>query len=362
MRSSCSVESKKKPETKLSQNTGYACLLRPWKTTSEEFLNSTQTITSAHPENRFIFALRFMAFPILTIVLYPLFIFGVGSDHFCIQGVWVIVLTYCLFCVGGSFHEAVHETLFLNPATNRTVGRAIGVFIGIPFTVFKETHRQHHACLNTPGDYELWPYSDPAKSLTFRRTFVWLDLCLGIVTAPWIYGRIYFSRDSALKPEVRNTIRMEYLSIVAVWLILLGGLVLILHRRGYDWQQFDPVWLLPLLLSPVLNTARKFVEHLGLTSRDPLLGTRTVVGGNWFSRLSRYLNFDIAVHGPHHRYPKARHFELAPRLRAYQQQHTEVHVPVFRSYLSAFLHTLPYLWKNPATGDHTAVSSSQNIA
>ncbi len=316
-------------------------------------MNSIQSAASESGESRFVFALRFMAFPVLAIVLYPLFIFGVGSYDALTQCVWVIVLTYCMFCVGGSFHEAAHDTLFRNPTPNRIVGRAIGVVIGIPFTVYKETHRQHHACLNTPGDYELWPYCDPATSLGFRRLFVWIDLSLGVVTAPWIYGRIYFSEVSPLKPETRRTIRMEYLTIGGVWLVLITGLVLVLNARGYDWRQFDPVWLLPLLLSPVANTARKFVEHLGLTSREPLLGTRTVVGGNWLSRLLRYLNFDIAVHGPHHRYPRARHFELAPRLKAYQCQHPDLQVPVFPNYLSAFLHTLPSLWNNPATGDHS---------
>ena len=317
-------------------------------------MNTNPFTKSLHDESRLVFALRFMAFPVLAIVLYPLFIAGVGSDSIIIQCVWVIIVTYCLFCVGGSFHEAAHDTLFQNTATNRIVGRAIGMVIGIPFTVYKETHRQHHACLNTSGDYELWPYSDPETSLAFRRFFVWLDLCVGVVTSPWIYGRIYFSGDSVLKPEARRTIRMEYLAMGGAWLVLIGGLVLILNAREYDWRQFDPVWLLPLLLSPVANTGRKFVEHLGLTSREPLLGTRTVVGGNRLSRLFRYLNFDIAVHGPHHRYPKARHFELAPRLEEYQSSHPDQQVPVFPSYLSAFLHTLPCLWKNPATGDHSA--------
>jgi len=293
----------------------------------------------------------------LAIILYPLFVMGVGPDDVLTRCLWVIVLTYCLFCVGGSFHEAAHDTLFRKPATNRMVGRIIGSVIGIPFTVYKETHRQHHACLNTSRDPELWPYSDPTTSLMFRRIFVWLDLCLGIVTAPWIYGRIYSSGDSRLKSATRRTILLEYVVMALFWFVVVGTLVAVLTMQNYDWSQFQLIWLLPLVLSPTVNTARKFVEHLGLTSQDPLLGTRTVVGGTRLSRLLRYLNFDIAVHGPHHRYPKARHFELAPRLDAYQSQHPDRQVPVFRSYTAALLDTLPSLWTNPAAG---FVSTSQS--
>jgi len=308
-----------------------------------------QTINLA-PETQLVFWLRFLAFPALAILLYPLFIMGYGGDHPLVRITWVIGLTYCWFCVGGSFHEFTHETLFRSPAANRWVGRMIGLLIGIPYTVYRESHRRHHACLNTPGDYELWPYSDPATSLGFRRTFVWLDLVLGIFTAPYIYGRIYFGKDPKLKPETRRIIFFEYITLVVFWTAVVIGLAMFGNARGFDWSQFDPIWLLPTLLSPVVNTVRKFVEHLGLTSDDPLLGTRTIVDGNLLSRFLRYLNFDIAVHGPHHRYPKVHHDELAPKLKQYRQQHPDLPIPVFHSYMAAVWDVLPYLWKNPATG------------
>lgn len=275
---------------------------------------------------------------------------GVGGDHWIIDAAWVVGLTFCWFCVGGAFHEASHDTLFKNSTINRLVGQTIGVMIGIPYTVYKETHRRHHAYLNTAGDYELWPYSDPTVHIGLRRVFVWLDLVFGVVTAPWIYGRIYFNQDARLKPDTRRRIAREYIFVAVFWATMVGSGVLLLNARGYDWSQFRFIWLLPLLLSPVVNTARKFVEHLGLTSEDPVLGTRTVAGGNLLSRSLRYLNFDISVHGPHHRYPKASPEELPERLQDYQKAHPERPVPVFPSYTAAFLDVLPCLWNNPATG------------
>jgi fatty acid desaturase len=305
-------------------------------------------------ESQLVFWLRFLAFPALAILLYPPFVMGYGGSSPFVRMAWVILLTYCWFCVGGAFHESTHETLFKSPRANRWVGRLIGLMIAIPYTVYRETHRRHHACLNTAGDYELWPYSDPTTSLGFRRVFVWFDLIFGIVTAPHIYGRIYFSKDPKLKPEARGAIFFEYIATAIFGASIVLGLATFGNANGFDWSQFDPVWLLPMLLSPVVNTIRKFVEHLGLCSEEPLMGTRTIVGGSLLSRALRFLNFDIAVHGPHHRYPKARHFELAPRLQEYLQQNPDQEVPVFRSYSSAVWDTLPYLWKNPATGKGAA--------
>lgn len=323
-----------------------------------DVMSATATSVNPQHESQFMFSLRFLAFPALAILLYPPFVMGYGGNHLIVQVTWVAVLTYCWFCVGGSFHESTHETLFRSSGANRWVGRMTGLLIGIPYTVYRETHRRHHACLNTPGDYELWPYSDPATSLGFRRVFVWLDLMFGIVTAPYIYGRIYFCNDPKLTRETRRTIFTEYLASAFFWTAIVVGIAVYGNARGFDSSHFNPVWLLPMILSPVANTARKFVEHLGLTSDEPLLGTRTIVDGNPLSRFFRYLNFDISVHGPHHRYPKARHFELAPRLKQYQEQNPDQPMPVFHSYTAAVWDTLPCLWTNPATGNSTTPESA----
>jgi len=300
---------------------------------------------------------RFLLFPILAVALYPPFVMGWGGDGWFVRSVWVIFLTFCWFCLGGSFHESVHQTLFKHSFLNVIFGRFLGILILIPYSVYRETHRRHHVALNTVGDYELWPYSDPRASLTFRRAFVWIDLVGGVFTAPYIYGRIYFLRDPRLSPEVRRTIFLEYVSILVAWLAF--GIVLVAwtSQIGFDWRQFDPVWLLPLILSPMVNTGRKFVEHLGLVSVDPIRGTRTVVASNPLTRITSYFNFDIAVHGAHHRSPKTRHNELTSRMLAYQQEHPELAILLFGSYLAAIVDMAPCLWRCPSTGDPLASSS-----
>lgn len=101
----------------------------------------------------------------------------------------------------------------------------------------------------------------------------------------------------------------------------------------------------------MVNTGRKFVEHLGMESSDPILGTRTIVADNVLTRMTSFFNFDIAVHGPHRRNAKLNHNERTPKLRAYQQDHPELLVPVFGSYLAAIIDMAPCLWNRPSTGD-----------
>ena len=241
---------------------------------------------STAPSRLFDFWPRFLLFPALAVLLYPSFVLGWGGDSFPVRAAWVALLTFCWFCVSGAYHEAAHQTLFRRPFWNLWFGRGLGVLVLVPYTAFRETHRWHHAYLNTPDDYELWPYCDPRCSLAFRRMFVWLEILGGVLVAPYIYCRIYFVGEPRLKPDARRTIFREMVATGVIWGLVLTGLVAWANARGFDWRQFDPVWLLPLLLSPMLNALRKLIEHLGMTSRDPFLGTRTIVSGNWLSRIA----------------------------------------------------------------------------
>ncbi|MDA7504164.1 fatty acid desaturase [bacterium] len=302
---------------------------------------------------------RFILFPVLAIAAYPFFIMGIGGETWYVQTGWVLFLTYCWFCVGGAFHETVHETLFKNGAINRWYGRVLGWMVGIPYTVYRESHRRHHAYLNTPDDYELWPYSDPSTSLWFRRSFLWIDLLFGVVTAPHIYGRIFLNNDPRLSKKVRRTILLEYLALLVYWALALSVIFYFLKKPDGTYHKFQWIWILPLVLSPMVNTARKFVEHLGMQSTNPVLGTRTVVSNNWIESWLGYFNFDIAIHGPHHRYPKARHYELEAKLVDCIEKHPEEQVPVFSSYLTAFIDSAKCFWNAPQTGSHLSGHTTQ---
>ncbi len=299
---------------------------------------------------------RFLLFPAVSLLGYIGFISGVGGDSLAVKLAWSLFLGCSWACVAGSFHETVHQTIGRWRNANIWFGRIVGTFLGIPYSAYRETHIRHHAYMNTRDDYELWPYSKPGTSLGLRRICAMLNLLCAIISEPIIYGRIYFKRNSPLSAAARRTIGREYLAIIAFWgTIALTTIVLTITGTIY-WQYFDPLWLLPMQLAAMINVFRKFVEHLGMESTEPFLGTRTIIGNNVLTRVCSYFNFELDVHGPHHRFPKIAHFQLESKLTEYRRKHPDAPIPVFPTYLAAALDTIPCIWRNPGTGTNAAAA------
>jgi fatty acid desaturase len=268
------------------------------------------------------------------------------GDYLVVQAWWTLLTAYLFFCWTSCFHETSHQTLSGSATVDIWLGRFKGTTMFVPYTVYREMHIRHHAYLNMPNDWELWPYSDPATSRTFRRVFVWFDLLFGVIAAPYIVGRVYFNKNSPLKsPEVRRAIRNEYFAILLFW-----GMVWATIAYYNVWTGYLKVWIIPTIIAGIIQTGRKLTEHLGMSSYDPLFGTRTVMGKNWLTRLGAFLNFDIFVHGPHHQHPRMPHNRLAGKLRAYVNSHPGTNYPIYSKYWSAALAMLPSLFKNPGVG------------
>jgi hypothetical protein len=87
-----------------------------------------------------------------------------------------------------------------------------------------------------------------------------------------------------------------------------------------------------------------------MASYDPLLGTRTVVGTTWWTRLCTHMNFDIFIHGPHHRHPRMAPGQLRGIMNEYQMTNPTVAYPVYSSYWRAVCSMLPHLLRNPGVG------------
>lgn len=259
---------------------------------------------------------------------------------------WWFMTAYFMFCWTSCFHECAHQTLHSSKGLSIWLGRILGTVIFVPYSCYRESHIRHHAYLNKPSDFELWPYSDPNCSVAFRRAFAWFDLFVGPISAAITYGRIYWAKSSPLKePALRRVIRNEYLFIFLVW----GSLFTVLSIYGW-WWMFFKVWAIPVWLAGLYQTGRKFTEHLGMSSYDPMLGTRTVLGHNWFTRMCTFLNFDIFVHGPHHRHPRVAHNVLGKKMQEYIEAHPDKPFPLYRTYWQATREMIPYFFKNPGVG------------
>lgn len=268
------------------------------------------------------------------------------SPHWGWTTFWMAVTSYCMFCWTSCFHETAHQTLTARRSTSIWLGRLLGTLMFVPYTIYRESHIRHHAYLNKPYDWELWPYSDPRASLWFRRLFVWFDFFLGAYAAMITYGRIFWHRNSPLTdPRLRRTIQLEYAFATAFWAAALTAV----HFTN-SWGGFLRGWLIPYMIAGMYQNGRKFTEHMGMSSYDPMLGTRTVVGRNWFSRACTYLNFDIFIHGPHHRHPRVAHRTLREKMNQYVEKAPELQYPMFDSYRKAIWDTIPFLFLNPGVG------------
>jgi len=259
---------------------------------------------------------------------------------------WWAFTSYFMFCWTSCFHECAHQTLHSSKFFSIWLGRILGTAILVPYSVYRESHIRHHAYLNKPADWELWPYSDPNTSVWFRRIWAWADLMFGMATTPFMYGRIYWHKDSPLKDNsVRWAIFLEYMVILAVWVPLLTYLAM-----TNTWWTFLKVWWIPVSIASLMQTGRKFTEHIGMSSYDPMLGTRTVVGDNWITRIGTFCNFDIFIHGPHHRHPRVSHDKLGQKMHEYIAANPDKPFPLFKSYWRATWAMLPFLFKNPGVG------------
>jgi fatty acid desaturase len=288
--------------------------------------------------------LRFLFFP-AQIAAMVLVAFPWPVDHWAVRVFWMFVTSYFMFCWTSCFHETAHQTLFSSQRLSVLLGKVLGWLMFVPYTAYRETHIRHHAYLNKPSDWELWPYSDPRAPRWFRKIFVWCDLFLGFATAPIVYGRIYFSPQSPLKEEQRRAIRGEYFGMACFWAVVLG-IVAYYHA----WTTFLLVWVIPYYFAGLYQNGRKLTEHLGMQSYDPLRGTRTVIGDNFITKACTFLNFDIFVHGPHHRHPRVSHDQLEELTKKYAAEQATNPLPLFPTYLSATRDMLYWFFKEPGVG------------
>ncbi|WP_145944388.1 fatty acid desaturase [Fuerstiella marisgermanici] len=293
---------------------------------------------------------RLIAFPIIACIGQCWWMANYSPTNMAASMIWIPLLAYAWFCIGGLTHEIVHGNLNSTPLVVTVSAKIIGTVLGIPHTVYREVHMRHHAYLNTPLDWEMWPYSDPRASLRFRRIFVWFDIVFAVVATPIIWGRICFSKESPVPLPIRRTMKIEYCGIAVFWLGTIGTGIW-MHQTGrFQFQPEHFIFALPPLLATAVNGLRKIMDHVGTSSFDPLHGTRTVVGPSFITRTLSFFNFDLAVHGPHHRYPKLECSSLKQRMEEISEANPGQRYPIFPSFFAAFVDTLVAMVRNPGVG------------
>ena len=303
---------------------------------------------------------RLLAFPITACAGQIFWMANYSPDNTVASLIWIPLLTYCWFCIGGLSHEIVHDNLSISKTLSVLIARIIGTVLGIPYTVYREIHMRHHAYLNTPLDWEMWPYGDPQASLRFRRVFVWFDILFAVIATPVIWGRICYASNSPVAAEVRRTMRREYLAVFLFWTSVVGTCVWVHQTGRFEFRPEHLVFALPPILATIGNGFRKMMDHVGTSSYDPLHGTRTIAGQNFITKAISFFNFDLAIHGPHHRYPKLKHSQLMERMEEITATHPDESYPVYPSFFAAFIDTIRTIIKNPGVGLNTGCKDDLN--
>lgn len=292
---------------------------------------------------------RLLSFPVVAILGQILWMNFFEPTDWLPASVAMVVLSYCWFCIGGIAHEMVHDNLHLG-RRGVWVARLMGALLLIPHSVYREVHMRHHAYLNTPLDWEMWPYSDPHTSITFRRIFVVFDVLLAVFVTPIVWGRICFSKYSPVSAEVKKTMKREYAACGIVWFSVVAGCIW-LHETGrFTFRAEHLIFAAPPLLATMLNGCRKLMDHVGTESIDPVHGTRTIVGQSYVTRILSFFNFDLAIHGPHHRFPKLDHSQLEQKMNSLQEENPEAAYPVYSSFSAAIFDTVKRVMVTPGVG------------
>ena len=260
---------------------------------------------------------------------------GWPSGHPAFIAALILALVYFEHCWTIIFHEDAHLMLYRARWHNYFNGVLVGTLLLTPFTIYRQSHIRHHSKMNSPEDWELWPYVDPQTTPRFRRLFVVFDILLGLVVGPWTYARIFFHKDSPLtEPRIRRQIRLEYAIMIVFWAALLT-----LVAWGGFWRAFLLAYLLPAWITGMVQTMRKLVEHLGLPGDDAMGGARTIIGTGPIARFIDWTSLHISQHGLHHLFPQVPHENLEAAFQTLPPEKQKT----FPSYWSALLDTLPHL-------------------
>jgi fatty acid desaturase len=247
----------------------------------------------------------------------------------------VLVVSHLMHGQLIGFHEASHGLLRKNRSLNEFDGILIGIFSFMSFSLYRAAHQTHHMHLATPRDEELWPFVHLESPRWGRMLAALLELTLGLLFTPFIFLRSFFRDGSPIRSEkVRRRIWLELGLIVAVW----GGVLAAVYWLN-GWKYFLWMYLGPAMLAGNLQSWRKYIEHVGLTSSTLRGATRSVIAKGWLGRLVSLTLLHEPYHGVHHQHGGVPHAEL-PRYAADLEPTTpEEHAP-FPSYHHALLHLL----------------------
>jgi len=191
-------------------------------------------------------------------------------------------------------HEAVHGTLFRNPALNWAVGRLAGWWTVVDFGAFEALHRQHHGHVGDDDDPQLLDYGNLSDASRSKLAWHLLRPLLG-----W--------NVLHMLTLLRQRVRMQH-----SWPIALGELAgLIAVQLSFfvlSTAAGAHVWLglvFPVAAATVglfMSQLRGFCEHVPMPNEPAKMRLRSHCSNRLERPFLHYLNYNF--HGEHHLYPR----------------------------------------------------------
>ncbi|MBI3759668.1 MAG: fatty acid desaturase, partial [Deltaproteobacteria bacterium] len=183
--------------------------------------------------------------------------------------------------------------------------------------------------------------------------FLLVDIFLGLLAGPFIYGRIFWVKHSPLTdPALRRRIAWQYVLIVAFW----SGLIASVAYFGW-WREFTLAYLIPAYITGIVQTLRKLTEHLGLPAGDAMNGARTIISHQPLAKFASWTAFHIEAHGLHHKYPQMPHTNLE---RVLEVDGIGAQDRVYRSYWAAVRDMLPHMLR-PGVGANVTSPAATSV-
>lgn len=226
-------------------------------------------------------------------------------------------------------HEASHYLLHPKRLLNEAQGILVGTFSLVPLSSYRYVHGCHHVYLAQPGDIELWPYTDPKTSRGFRIFAATMEFIFGYIWTPLVFLRGCIIGKKMSKNQ-RLRIIAEYSLCVLLWTTILGVTA---YFNVWGWLLVG--YIVPSLMTGSMQTARRFIEHMGLYGNTPDTATRTIDDR---SLLGRFLSFTMLhgdIHGPHHVHAKIPQSHLPEALELLKDQGILTQESLFPNYWSA---------------------------
>lgn len=241
----------------------------------------------------------FIAWSLVYIALWMILMLGLyfSKENWFIQFILSILIASQLHTFTILQHDCGHKAAFQSDLANLWVGRFFAWFIFMPFTVFTELHRRHHAHLSDPKrDPDEWFYVAGKKWLFLRESlfmprFIWLSL----------------TNDFSAKVKGR-VVRELLFNAISMGLVL--HLLWINDLQMIVWLGF----IFPMLiLAIIINPISRGYEHFPLASmarsdprrRDIRFNTVTVK-----NVVIGFLWANINYHVEHHLYPRVPFYRL----------------------------------------------------